>query len=65
LMRPIGGDLSLHDHEFDEVRWVQLEEALQLMSYATERDVVTHAGQLLAGEAPRDAVNEAPREARA
>ena len=27
LMEPVGGDLSLHDHEFDEVRWVSLAEA--------------------------------------
>jgi ADP-ribose pyrophosphatase YjhB (NUDIX family) len=65
LMRPIGGDLSLHDHEFDEVRWVQLEEALELMSYATERELVVHAGELLAEEAPGGAAEEAPREARA
>ena len=27
LMEPVGGDLSLHDHEFDEVRWVSVEDA--------------------------------------
>ena len=27
LMEPIGGDLTRHDHEFDEVRWVPLDEA--------------------------------------
>ncbi|MGH2455893.1 MAG: NUDIX hydrolase [Candidatus Limnocylindria bacterium] len=48
LMRPVGGDLSLHDHEFDEVRWIQLEEALELMTHATERSVVEQAAALLA-----------------
>ena len=48
LMEPIGGDLALHDHEFDEVRWVDLEEALRLMSHATERSVVEAAVELLA-----------------
>jgi ADP-ribose pyrophosphatase YjhB (NUDIX family) len=47
LMRPIGGDLDEHDHEFDEVRWVQVEEALQLMTHATERSVVERAVDLL------------------
>ncbi len=47
LMQPIGGALEDHDHEFDEVRWVQLEEALGLMSYATERGVVELASRLL------------------
>jgi 8-oxo-dGTP pyrophosphatase MutT (NUDIX family) len=55
LMRPIGGDLSEHDHEFDEVRWVQLEEALQLMTHATERTVVERAAELLAARAERSA----------
>ena len=51
LMRPIGGDLAEHDHEFDEVRWVQLEEALELMTHATERSVVERAAELLAERA--------------
>ena len=48
LMRPIGGRLEDHDHEFDEVRWVQIEEALELMTHATEREVVLQAAALLA-----------------
>jgi 8-oxo-dGTP pyrophosphatase MutT (NUDIX family) len=48
LMRPIGGRLEDHDHEFDEVRWVQIEEALELMTHATEREVVQQAAVLLA-----------------
>ena len=48
LMRKVGGDVSLHDHEFDEVRWFQVEEALQLMTHATERSVVEQAAALIA-----------------
>ena len=47
LMRPTGGDVSLHDHEFDEVRWVQLEEALSLLNYPTERAVLNAAAALI------------------
>ena len=47
LMRPVGGSIDLHDHEFDEVRWFQLEEALEIMSYPTERGVVGRAAHLL------------------
>jgi 8-oxo-dGTP pyrophosphatase MutT (NUDIX family) len=47
LMEPTGGDLALHDHEFDEVRWVELDEALRLMSHASERSVVEEAAALL------------------
>jgi len=43
LMESVGGDLSLHDHEFDEVRWVPLADAESLMSFPTEWDVVARA----------------------
>jgi 8-oxo-dGTP pyrophosphatase MutT (NUDIX family) len=43
LMEATGGDLAGHDHEFDEVRWVGLDEGATLMSYATERDIVARA----------------------
>jgi 8-oxo-dGTP pyrophosphatase MutT (NUDIX family) len=48
LLRPIGGDPSLHDHEFDEVRWFQMEEALEMMTHATERSVVEEAAAIIA-----------------
>lgn len=47
LMRPVGGHVSEHDHEFDEVRWLQVDEALELMRHATERSVVEEAVLLL------------------
>ncbi len=47
LMRPVGGSPDDHDHEFDEARWVQLEEALALLTHATERSVVDRAAMLL------------------
>ena len=50
LMRPVGGSTDLHDHEFDEVRWYQLEEALEIMSYPTERDIVQRAAGLLVAQ---------------
>ncbi len=52
LMRPVGGDLSQHDHEFDEVRWFQLEEALEIMTHATERGVVEDAARMIAKHQP-------------
>ena len=47
LMRPIGGSLEAHDAEFDEVRWIDLPEALAIMSHATERSVVEEAATLI------------------
>lgn len=50
LMRPVGGSLEQHDHEFDEVAWHQVEEAVELMNHATERMVVEEAAAMLAGQ---------------
>jgi ADP-ribose pyrophosphatase YjhB (NUDIX family) len=47
LMRPLGGALEDHDHEFDEVAWVEVDEAMERMTHATERAVVEEAIQLL------------------
>jgi 8-oxo-dGTP pyrophosphatase MutT (NUDIX family) len=43
LMRPVGGALDDHDAEFDEVRWVGVEEALAILNHDTERSVVEDA----------------------
>ena len=40
LMDSVGGDTSLHDNEFDEVRWFSVEDALKTMSYGNEAEVV-------------------------
>jgi 8-oxo-dGTP pyrophosphatase MutT (NUDIX family) len=62
LMRPIGGRLEDHDHEFDEVGWFQVDEALKVMTHATEREVVHRAAELLAarGEVAELSVSRAP-----
>lgn len=46
LMRATGGSTDDHDGEFDEVRWVDLPEALALLNHATERGVVEEAGAI-------------------
>lgn len=51
LMRPVGGHIDDHDHEFDEARWVPIDEALPLMTHETERAVVQAATELLAHDA--------------
>jgi 8-oxo-dGTP pyrophosphatase MutT (NUDIX family) len=43
LMEATGGSLDKHDHEFDEVRWMPIDEARRLLSYPTERQVVETA----------------------
>ncbi len=50
LMHSTGGDTANHDHEVSEARWVSLREALRLMTYPNEREMVRRAAQAL-GEA--------------
>lgn len=43
LMRPSGGDVSRHDHEYDEVRWVSVKDARRMLSYDTYREMLDRA----------------------
>jgi 8-oxo-dGTP pyrophosphatase MutT (NUDIX family) len=56
LMRAVGGSPEDHDAEFDEVRWVDIGEALALLTHATERSVVEEAAAALNGLAGPDAL---------
>jgi 8-oxo-dGTP pyrophosphatase MutT (NUDIX family) len=58
LMEPIGGDLSRHDHEFADVRWVTFRDAPGLLTFETERALVDRAAGLVA--APASTVDGAP-----
>ena len=49
LMAPTGGDLSRHDHEFDEVRWITFDDASTLLTFDTERALVARAGAAAVG----------------
>lgn len=57
LMEPIGGDLARHDHEFDQVRWIDLGDAPAALSFETERDLVARAASLIAIGAATRAVD--------
>jgi 8-oxo-dGTP pyrophosphatase MutT (NUDIX family) len=48
LMEALGGDVSRHDHEYDEVRWVPVDEARRILSFDTYRAMLERA---LAAEA--------------
>ena len=53
-MAPTGGDLANHDHEFDEVRWISLDEAPEILTFETERALVARAAVHLGSGAPGD-----------
>jgi 8-oxo-dGTP pyrophosphatase MutT (NUDIX family) len=43
LFRYRSGDLSDHDHEIEEARWMPLHEAVHVLTYAGEREMVARA----------------------
>lgn len=43
LMEATGGDLSDHDHEFEDVAWFEVAEAEALLRFPTERDILARA----------------------
>ena len=43
LMEATGGDPSLHDAEYDEVRWVTVPEARRMLTFDSYRDVLDRA----------------------
>jgi 8-oxo-dGTP pyrophosphatase MutT (NUDIX family) len=47
LMEATGGDVSQHDHEMEEVRWVPLADAPRRATYPTERGVLRRAVEAL------------------
>lgn len=47
LMEAAGGDVSLHDHEMEDVQWFPIQKALRRASYPSERDVIRRAAEAL------------------
>ena len=47
LVRATGGDTSKHDHEVSDAKWVRLRQALRLMTYPNEREMVRRAAEAL------------------
>src|SRR5947209_14597330 len=47
LFEAIGGDTSLHDHEYDVVRWFPLAEACRRLTYQNEAHILYQAEEVL------------------
>ncbi len=47
LVRATGGDTSRHDDEVSDARWMRLRQALRLMTYPNEREMVRRAAAAL------------------
>jgi 8-oxo-dGTP pyrophosphatase MutT (NUDIX family) len=51
LMEPRGGDLGAHDHEIDEARWFDIDEAQKRASYKSDREIIGKARVMLTSRA--------------
>jgi 8-oxo-dGTP diphosphatase len=47
LLRYQSGDVAEHDHEVEESRWVNFDEALEMLTFKSERGVVEKAFEIL------------------
>ena len=47
LMEPTGGDVTLHDHEYDVVDWLDIQAARKRMSYPNERGIVDRVASMV------------------
>lgn len=50
LFRYVSGDVADHDQEVEEARWVDLDEAARLLTFANERKVLARAAETIARE---------------
>ena len=49
LLKYIKGDTGDHDHEVDEARWFQIDEAIETLSYRSEKQIVQKAKGMIEG----------------
>jgi len=47
LMKAIGGDVTLHDHEYDRVEWFSVPEAYRRLTYQNEVNILCQAEEVL------------------
>jgi 8-oxo-dGTP pyrophosphatase MutT (NUDIX family) len=47
LMRYLSGDVSDHDHEVEEARWVRIDEAIRMLAFDGEKKIVERAKGML------------------
>jgi 8-oxo-dGTP pyrophosphatase MutT (NUDIX family) len=47
LLEYRSGDVAKHDHEVEEARWVSFDEALEMLDFKSEREVVEKAREMI------------------
>lgn len=51
LLKYKDGDVSNHDHEVEESKWVNFDEAIEMLAFESERDVVEKARGMIQTQA--------------
>ena len=47
LLKYLAGDTENHDHEIDEARWVPIDEAVEMLAFKSEKELVKKAKILI------------------
>jgi 8-oxo-dGTP pyrophosphatase MutT (NUDIX family) len=47
LLRYESGDVNDHDHEVNEARWVEIEDAIEMLAFDSERKIMKRAKELI------------------
>lgn len=47
LLRYIAGDVADHDHEVGEARWVKIVDAIEMLAFKSEKEVVEKAARMI------------------
>jgi len=47
LMQYLSGNVEDHDHEVEEARWIEINEAIKMLAYESEREVMRKALKLI------------------
>lgn len=48
LLKYVSGDVADHDSEIAEARWVSAEEAVEMLAFKSEKDIMKKASELIA-----------------
>jgi 8-oxo-dGTP pyrophosphatase MutT (NUDIX family) len=49
LLRYLSGDTADHDHEVSEARWVEIDRAVEMLTFESEKKIVAKAKEMIQG----------------
>ena len=54
LLKYRSGEVTNHDHEVEEARWVSFDEALEMLDFKSEREVVEKAREMIEAKGSKE-----------